>query len=48
MLKRQPLGLFIASTFLFGMMFIEPTPFIAPFFPGLTSRNGAIHPIKDS
>jgi hypothetical protein len=34
MLKRQPLGFFIASTFLFGMMFIEPTHFIAPFFQG--------------
>jgi hypothetical protein len=31
MLKRQTLGFFIASTFLFGMMFIEPTHFIAPF-----------------
>jgi len=34
MLKRQPLGFFIASTFLFGMMFIEPTHFIAPFSEG--------------
>jgi hypothetical protein len=34
MLKRQPLGFFIASTFLFGMMFIEPTHFIAPFAQG--------------
>src|SRR4029453_9312917 len=34
MLKRQPLGFFIASTFLFGMMFIEPTHFIAPFSQG--------------
>jgi hypothetical protein len=34
MLKRQPLGFFIASTFLFGMMFIEPTYFIAPFSQG--------------
>ena len=33
-LKRQPVGLFIVSTFLFGMMFIEPTHFIAPFFHG--------------
>jgi hypothetical protein len=35
MLKREPLGYFIASTFLFGMMFIEPTHFIAPFFQGV-------------
>jgi hypothetical protein len=34
MLKRQPVGFFIASTFLFGMMFIEPTHFIAPFSQG--------------
>jgi hypothetical protein len=34
MLKRQTLGFFIASTFLFGMMFIEPTHFIAPFVQG--------------
>jgi hypothetical protein len=34
MLKRQPVGFFIASTFLFGMMFIEPTHSIAPFFQG--------------
>jgi hypothetical protein len=34
MLKRQPLGFFIACTFLFGMMFIEPTHFIAPFSQG--------------
>ena len=34
LLKRQPLGFFIASTFLFGMMFIEPTHFIAPFSEG--------------
>jgi len=34
MLKHQPLGFFIASTFLFGMMFIEPTHFIAPFSEG--------------
>jgi len=30
-LKRWQVGYFIASTFLFGMMFIEPTHFIAPF-----------------
>jgi hypothetical protein len=33
MLKHAPLGFFIASTFLFGMMFIEPSHFIAPFWP---------------
>jgi hypothetical protein len=33
LLKRSPVGYFVASTFLFGMMFIEPTHFIAPFFP---------------
>lgn len=38
MLKRQTLGFFIASTFLFGMMFIEPTHFIAPFAQG-----GGVH-----
>jgi hypothetical protein len=32
MLRRLPLGYFIASTFLFGMMFIEPTHFLAPFW----------------
>ncbi len=31
MLRRLPVGYFVASTFLFGMMFIEPTHFIAPF-----------------
>jgi hypothetical protein len=38
MLKRQVVGFFIASTFLFGMMFIEPTHFIAPF-----SQAGGFH-----
>jgi hypothetical protein len=38
MLKRQMIGFFIASTFLFGMMFIEPTHFIAPF-----SQGGGFH-----
>jgi hypothetical protein len=38
MLKRQTVGFFIASTFLFGMMFIEPTHFIAPF-----SQGGGLH-----
>jgi hypothetical protein len=38
MLKHQPLGFFIAGTFLFGMMFIEPTHFIAPF-----SQGGGVH-----
>ena len=34
MLKRWPVGYFVVSTFLFGMMFIEPTHFIAPFWGG--------------
>lgn len=34
LLKRWSVGYFVASTFLFGMMFIEPTHFIAPFFQG--------------
>ena len=38
MLKRLPVGFFIVSTFLFGMMFIEPTHFLAPFWP-----NGSFH-----
>jgi hypothetical protein len=38
MLKRLPVGFFIVSTFLFGMMFIEPTHFMAPFWP-----NGRFH-----
>src|SRR5262245_3275129 len=38
MLKRQMVGFFIASTVLFGMMFIEPTHFIAPF-----SQPGGFH-----
>jgi hypothetical protein len=33
MLKRLPLGFFIVSTFMFGMMFIEPTHLLAPFWP---------------
>ena len=33
MLKRLPVGFFVASTFLFGMMFIEPTHLVAPFWP---------------
>jgi hypothetical protein len=33
MLKKQPAGFFIASTFLFGMMVIEPTHFLASFWP---------------
>ena len=36
MLKRWPVGYFAASTFLFGMMFIEPTHYIAPFLQGGT------------
>jgi hypothetical protein len=31
MLKRWSVGYFVGSTFLFGMMFIEPTHFLAPF-----------------
>src|SRR5262249_972237 len=33
MLKRWTVGYFVASTFLFGMMFIEPWHFVAPFLP---------------
>jgi hypothetical protein len=33
MLKGLPVGFFIASTFLFGMMFIEPSHLVAPFWP---------------
>ena len=33
MLKRQPVGFFVASTFLFGMMFIEPSHLVVPFWP---------------
>ena len=36
MLKRWSLGYFFASTFLFGMMFIEPLHFIAPFLQHVT------------
>ena len=32
MLKRWSVGYFVGSTFLFGMMFIEPTHLIAPFW----------------
>ena len=38
MLKHLPVGFFVASTFLFGMMFIEPSHLIAPFWP-----NGRFH-----
>jgi hypothetical protein len=31
MLMRWSVGYFVGSTFLFGMMFIEPTHFLAPF-----------------
>jgi hypothetical protein len=34
MLKRVPVGSFVAGTFLFGMMFIEPAHLIAPFWRG--------------
>jgi hypothetical protein len=34
MLKRWPVGFFVAATFLFGMMFIEPAHLIAPFWRG--------------
>lgn len=33
-LKKWPAGYFAVSAFLFGMMFIEPTHFIAPFTQG--------------
>jgi len=33
MLKRLPVGFFVASTFLFGMMFIEPSHLVVPFLP---------------
>jgi hypothetical protein len=38
MLKRWPVGYFTVSTFLFGMMFIEPTHFLAPFL-----QDGTFH-----
>jgi hypothetical protein len=38
MLKRWSAGYFTVSTFLFGMMFIEPTHFLAPFW-----QNGTFH-----
>jgi hypothetical protein len=38
MLKRWSVGYFTASTFLFGMMFIEPTHFLAPFL-----QTGSFH-----
>jgi hypothetical protein len=37
-LKRWRLGDFVGSTFLFGMMFIEPYHWIAPFV-----HNGTFH-----
>jgi hypothetical protein len=33
-LKRWPAGYFAVSAFLFGMMFIEPTHYVAPFIQG--------------
>jgi hypothetical protein len=38
MLKRWSVGYFVGSTFLFGMMFIEPTHLIAPFW-----QTGKLH-----
>jgi hypothetical protein len=38
MLKRWPLGYFIASTFLFSMMFIECSHYISPFL-----QDGTFH-----
>jgi hypothetical protein len=38
LLKRWSVGYFAASTFLFGMMFIEPTHFLAPFI-----QDGTFH-----
>ncbi len=38
MLRGWTVGYFVVSTFLFGMMFIEPTHFIAPFF-----QDGTFH-----
>src|SRR5687767_13772337 len=37
-LKRWKLGDFVANTFLFGMMFVEATHFIAPFLQDGTSH----------
>jgi hypothetical protein len=34
MFKRWPVGFFVASTFLFGMMFIEPSHVVVPFWGG--------------
>jgi len=34
LLKRWPAGYFAVSAFLFGMMFIEPSHYIAPFIQG--------------
>jgi hypothetical protein len=34
MLRGWATGYFVASTFMFGMMFIEPTHFLAPFLQG--------------
>jgi hypothetical protein len=33
-LKRWPVGYYAVSVFLFGMMFIEPTHYVAPFIQG--------------
>lgn len=38
LLRRWPVGYFVANTFLFGMMFIEPTHFLAPFL-----QDGTFH-----
>jgi hypothetical protein len=38
LLKRWSVGYFAASTFLFGMMFIEPTHYLAPFM-----QDGTFH-----
>jgi hypothetical protein len=37
-LRHWQVGYFVASTFLFGMMFIEPTHFLAPFL-----QDGTFH-----
>jgi hypothetical protein len=43
LLKRWPVGFFAASTFLFGMMFVEPTHYIAPFLqPGAPHYVGGV------
>ena len=38
MLARWSVGYFVASTFMFGMMFIEPYHFVAPFLQDGTFR----------